>query len=250
MEAWHDSDEFWETFAPTLFQERHWESAGPAVECMTALMGLGGGEAVLDLACGPGRISLELARRGFQVTGVDRTAAYLLQAQQRADAQGLDIEWIQADMRDFCRPAAFDAIFNVYTSFGYFEEASENQRVLRNARTSLRAGGALLIDMMGKEVLARVYQERNWQEVNGTLMLSQRQVDRDWRWMKNRWILLRDGERHEFELGHWLYSASELVAMLEEAGFEAVQVYGSFEGTPYDPTAQRLITVARGTGRG
>ncbi len=74
---WHEQDTFWDTVAPVLFTERRWSDAPAEVEQVAYLLGLGSGAHVLDLCCGMGRHSLELARRGFQVTGVDRTRPYL-----------------------------------------------------------------------------------------------------------------------------------------------------------------------------
>jgi SAM-dependent methyltransferase len=204
---------------------------------------------VLDMPCGPGRHSLELARRGFRVTGVDRTVAYLDTARQKAAAEGLDgvaqVEWIKADMRDFRLPERFDAAINLFTSFGYFEDPAEDRQVAANFFASLRPGGRLLMDMMGKEVLARVFREQDWEEEeDGTLFLEERKITRNWGWIENRWIAIRGERRVEFRLGHRLYSAVELTALLTEVGFIDLSVYGSLAGDPYDHTARRLVVLA------
>ena len=71
--------------------------------------------------------TLELSRRGYRVTGVDRTESYLGEARRRSDDQGLEVEWVRADMRSFARPEAFDVVLNMYTSFGYFEDAADDR---------------------------------------------------------------------------------------------------------------------------
>ena len=106
MTVWHEQDSFWETVP--MFGDHHWEIAPEQVAGVISLLSLEPGAAVLDLPCGVGRHSLEFARRGFDVTGVDRTAAYLQTARERAAAEGLSVEWLQADMREFIRPEAFD----------------------------------------------------------------------------------------------------------------------------------------------
>src|SRR5206468_5375646 len=113
---------------------------------------------VLDLCCGPGRHSLEFARHGFQVTGVDRTARYLDAARAAATGEGLTVEFVQGDMPHFQRPAAFDVALNLFTSFGYFEDEAEDLCVLRHLHTSLKPGGQVLLEMAGKEPLARDFQ--------------------------------------------------------------------------------------------
>jgi SAM-dependent methyltransferase len=211
---------------------------------MVTLLGLPSGASILDLCCGVGRHSLEFARRGFQVTGVDRTAAYLREACSRAAEEGLEVEFVQEDMRTFVRPGAFDAVINYFTSFGYFSTEEQERQVLANACTSLRPGGLLLMDMMGKEILARVFTERGWHEEDGMLILEERKLAPDWSFLDNRWIIMRDGERREVTLTVKQYSAAELCRLLKEAGFERVDVYGSLRGAPYDMEAKRLVVVA------
>ncbi len=245
MTVWHEQDSFWETVP--MFDEHHWQIAPEQVESVISLLGLEPGATVLDLPCGVGRHSLEFARRGFRVTGVDRTEAYLQTARQRAAAEALDVEWLQADMREFVRPEAFDAAINLFTSFGYFEDPQEDRRVAENLYRSLKPGGALVMDVMGKEVLARVFQPRDWQELpDGTFYLQERKVAGNWTWMENRWILLRpDGQRHEYAVGHRIYDGAGLEALLLDTGFPSVAIYGSLDGVPYDTQARRLVAVAR-----
>ncbi len=249
MTRWHDDDRFWEKTRDRMFHRRRWETAPAEVEAALRLLGVPEGASILDLPCGPGRHALELARRGFQVTGVDRTAAYLDEARRRSQEANVQVEWIEADMRDFRRPGAFDAIINLFTSFGYFEDPAEDRRVAENFFASLKPGGRLLMDMMGKEVLARVFRERDWhEEEDGTLFLEERTITRDWSWLENRWIAIRGSRREEFRLGLRLYSAAELGKLLNDVGFVEIQAYGSLEGGPYDHTARRLVMLAHKPG--
>jgi SAM-dependent methyltransferase len=244
MTVWHEQDLFWQTVP--LFDQEHLEAAPAEVDAFITLLGIVPPAAVLDLCCGVGRHSLELARHGFQVTGVDRTAAYLQTARQRANAEGLDAEWIEADMRAFVRGEAFDVAINLYTSFGYFEDPAEDRLVVDNLYRSLKPGGALVMELMGKEVLARVFQPRDWVELpDGTLFLQERKVDRDWTWIENRWILVKDGQQQAFDVSHRLYDGAGLRKLLLDTGFESVDLYGDLGGAPYDIDARRLVAVAR-----
>jgi SAM-dependent methyltransferase len=245
MDTWHENDLFWKVMAAKLFDARRWAGTPAEVDQILERLAPAPGAAVLDMGCGPGRHSLELARRGFRVTGVDRTARYLAQARERAAAEGLAVEFVEEDMRRFERPGAFDAALSMYTTFGYFEEAAENEQVLANLYRALKGGGALLMELMGKEVLARIFEVRSWREQEGVMWLEERRIEKDWRWIENRWILIEGAERHEFQLSHWVYSAGELMGMLEAQGFGAVEVFGSLEGAPYDQNAQRLVVVTR-----
>jgi ubiquinone/menaquinone biosynthesis C-methylase UbiE len=242
---WHQDDEFWREMAPFMFTEEAWDAAPEQVSQALDLMGIEDSARFLDLACGPGRHSLELARRGFQVTGVDRTTEYLDEAHKRADREELDIEFVNEDMRHFSRPNAYDGAWSMFTSFGYFEQPSDNQQVLDNTFRSLKDGGVFLIELMGREVLARIFQARDWREVDGSIVLYDRHVERNWTIMRNNQIFIKDDRRLEFTITHWLYSGAELAGMLEESGFKSVELYGNLEGSPYDQTAKRLVAVAR-----
>ena len=124
-----------------------------------------------------------------------------------------------------------------------FEEPTDDRRVVENVYSSLRPGGVFLVDVMGKEVLARIFRERDWYEIDGIIHLAERKVSRNWSWMENRWILLRGSQRIERRLSHRLYAATELTALLSGAGFGRVATYGDFTDSPYDHTARRLVAV-------
>jgi SAM-dependent methyltransferase len=229
-----------------MFGEEHWEMAPAEVDAVVALLGIKPGAAVLDLCCGVGRHALELARKGFRVTGVDRTLAYLRTAREKATAEHLELDLVQDDMRDFVRPLAFDAAVNLYTSFGYFKDPVDDRKVVENLLHSLRPGGTLAMEMMGKEVLARIFLPHDWQELpDGSLFLQERRVTRDWTWMENRWILIEGTQKKEYAVDHRIYDGEGLRGLLLGAGFDSVTLHGDLSGSPYDTTAKRLVAVAR-----
>jgi SAM-dependent methyltransferase len=245
MAEWYNDDSFWTAFEGYMFSAQRLGAAKTEVEQMIALLGLQPGARVLDLCCGPGRHSLEFARRGYAVTGVDRTRAYLDKARAGAAQENLACEFIESDMREFSRPAAFDAAINFFTALGYFEDPADDLKVARNLCDSLKPGGRLLVDVNGKENLARKFSERGWSRLeDGTLLLEERELLDGWRRIKNRWIRISGTERREATLVLRLYSGSELAALLEQAGFPQVALYGSLAATQYDQNAQRLIAVA------
>ncbi|NIN00546.1 MAG: methyltransferase domain-containing protein [candidate division Zixibacteria bacterium] len=245
MKTWYEDEAFWETWAPFMFSKERWENAAEEVANLISLLKIDPGASVLDLCCGPGRHSLELARRGFSVVGVDRTETYLEKARKQAETEGLDVEFIREDMRSYCKPDSFDAAINLFTSFGFFEDKKEDETVIQNVNRSLKGGGIFLIDTMGKEILARIFRERDWQEINGAIMLEERKVTKDWSWMENRWILLKGGKTQEFRFSLRPYSAAELTKLLTECGFAETEVYGNLAGAPYDHKAKRLVVVAQ-----
>ncbi len=244
MKKWHEEDDFWVKFAPVMFHQKRLEQTKEQVDNILSLLRIRPGASVLDLCCGPGGHSLELARRGFSVTGVDRTKTYLETARTQAKREKLKVKFVQEDMREFSKPRAFNAAINLFTSFGNFEDIEDDKKVLGNIYRSLKSKGIFLIDTMGKEVLARIFQERDWYEVDGNVMFEERRVFKDWSWIESHWILMKGGKKEEYTVSHRLYSATELSALLKECGFESVKVYGDLAGAPYDHMAKRLVLVA------
>jgi SAM-dependent methyltransferase len=240
---WYEDDLFWQAFESVLFNTKKLESAAQEVDLVVELLRLEPGDKVLDLCCGIGRHSLELARRGFEVTGLDRTQSYIERARTKAQNENLKVDFVLCDARKFCAIEEFDAVINMYTAFGYFEEPSDDKRVILNVYASLRPGGKLLIETMSKEVLARIFQPRDWHESDGRILLQQSQLSNDWSWIDNRWILLEDGRQKEFCFGHRVYSAVELTGLLKRCGFSEVKVFGELTGAAYDHQAKGLIVV-------
>ena len=154
MSEWFEDEAFWDGLYPFMFSDRKFEVADDQVADILDLAGLEGGS-VLDLACGPGRHAAALAKRGFRVTGVDLSLSLLRRARDRARAEGVDVEWVQEDMRRFVRPDSFDLAINIFTAFGYFDDRQDDLQVLRNIHLSLRKGAAFVIEVMSKECLAR-----------------------------------------------------------------------------------------------
>jgi SAM-dependent methyltransferase len=243
---WHDDDRFWAAIAPFLFTDERSGAAANEGEAIVRLLEIEQGSRILDLCCGVGRHSLELARRGFSVTAVDRTAAYLERARTGAQEKGLPIEFVRAGMEEFRRPGAFDAAINMFTSFGYFESDEEELAVLRNISESLKPGRRFVIDVMGKEVICRHFQPRTWHTVPAgtSFLLEERNVRNGWTYLENRWIVIDEAGRHEFNFNIRVYSGRELEFLLQQAGFCEVALYGNLNGNPYDHDAERLVAVA------
>ncbi len=240
---WHEDDSFWQTWGSHMFTPQRIANATEEINKVVNLLKIAPGDRILDLGCGIGRHSLELARRGFQVTGVDRTRSYLDQAKEQTGKESLDIEFIQDDMRMFSRADSYNSVISMYTSFGYFEDAEDDRKVVSNVFDSLKNEGTFLIETHGKETLARVFRERDWSEEDGVIKIYERKVSQNWGWMWNRWIMLKGNERIENEISHRLYAATELIALLTDCGFSQADAFGNLDGDPYDHQAQRLIVV-------
>lgn len=244
MSNWFENDRFWEKTFPFMFPEARFEGTAAEVTDVLTLVGESPRD-VLDLCCGPGRASVELARRGARVTGVDRSAFMLENAQARAAAAAVDVEWVYSDMRDFLRPHSYDLALSLFTSFGYFEAPEDNVRVLANVQRSLRPGGKLVMDLINKERLARVFLPSSCSESpEGQLMFERRRILPGWERIETTWYVLQAGQYEAFSITHWIYSAAELRSMLHAAGFTVVTSYGSYAGDPFVGEA-RLHVVAK-----
>jgi SAM-dependent methyltransferase len=186
-----------------------------------------------------------LARRGYAVTGVDRTTILLDKARSHAADAGVEVEFVQCDMRDFVRPNTFSLVLSMFTSFGYFDDKSEDAGVLRQVRESLVVGGKLVIDVTGKERLAKVFTPTSSVSLeDGSLHVARHEIIDDWTRIKNEWLVIRDGKAKSFRFHHTVYSGEELRALLMRAGFGKVRLYGDFDGSEYGVNARRLIAVA------
>lgn len=255
MDPWHEDDALWRMVRDSVFPPSSFGAAPSEVDAVFRLLGLPASSPldVLDLPCGPGRHALALAQAGHRVVAVDRTRAYLdelgehLRERRRLQPRrALSVEVVQGDMRDFVRPGSFDLALNLYTSLGYFADIEDDRRTLRGFRRSLRPGGALVVELVGREVLARVFEPRRFCRLDdGTIQLHENRVTDAWRWMEVTWTFIRDGRSTTCDLSHRIWGAMDLGGELLAAGFASVQMFGGFDGRPYDHEAERLVAVAR-----
>jgi SAM-dependent methyltransferase len=246
---WFDNDRFWQIFYHTMFDPASFAQARRETPQLLALAGLENPR-ILDLACGPGRHAVPLAAMGLKVTGVDLSAYLLEKAQSLAEHSGVSVDWQQQDMREQHNPAGYDLILNLFSSFGYFDDWQDNQRVLQRCHENLRDGGVLIIDLHGKEQILRDLQPVHAQEFDNPQLadcvLYQRPVlSDDLSRINNEWTLVCPDATHRHSYSHFIYTACELKLMAQQAGFADTRVYGSLDGQAYDLDAERLVLVAR-----
>jgi SAM-dependent methyltransferase len=203
------------------------------VEFVVAQLGLAEGARVLDLACGRGRISIPLAQRGCRVTGVDLSPRSLELARRDSASAGVELELIERDMRELDAKGEFDAVLNVFSSFGYFPTQADDERVLANVSRALVPGGLFLIDTLNTVALARDFKLTDWTELeDGTLFLERRRYDYLGGRHDATWTFVRpDGSRTEISHSMRAYSPPELVRMLDAVGLEVDCAWGSWDGT-------------------
>jgi 2-polyprenyl-3-methyl-5-hydroxy-6-metoxy-1,4-benzoquinol methylase len=199
---------------------------------------------ILDLPCGQGRHSIELARRGYDVTGVDLSPYLLGVARERAIASGVHLRWRSGDMREPIAGQTFDLVLNLFTSFGYFEEEADDWSVIRSAAAMLEPAGRFVLEVInGERIMAR-FEEREWFTVGQAAVLDQRTLDRSARRMVVERTVSTPGETQVNVHAVRLYTGSELVGALRASGFDRVELYGDWTGEPLTPDSLRLIAVA------
>jgi ubiquinone/menaquinone biosynthesis C-methylase UbiE len=222
-------------YMPFLDKERTRQEALGAV----ALAGVGPGAEILDAPCGFARHALVLAEAGYHVTGIDRSPVQLAEAERRRG----DADWprlVRADYRELPFPdASFDAVLCLFTALGYLERTGD-VGVLSEFRRVLRPSGALVVETMHRDRLARIMTERRWDHLpDDGLFLAEHAFDQVAGIARTTHLMIdADGLRTERRFDHRVYTPTEWVALAREASFVEVEAFGSFERGPVSIESQ------------
>ena len=243
---WFEKENFWITFAPIMFDDARWAEAPDVAEYVQKLAGLKPGDSVLDAGCGLGRISVELALLGLDVTGVDIIKAELDAARESAEDEGVPLTLVQADLRNFSSDKKFDCAVNLYTSFGYCDTIEEDMMILKCIAGTLKAGGTFIMECTSRESAIKYWTPGEDFERAGYHVHTEFGVVGAWEGLRSKWVLTDDnGKKIEHEFVQRLYSASDLCKQLIECGFSSAQAYGDFDLSPYDQNLRTMIIVAK-----
>ena len=194
--------------------------------------------AVLDLACGAGRHTAALRRRGYRTLGLDLSLTLLV----RADG----LPRVAGDMRRLPFAAeSFDWVLNFFTSFGYFEAERENFRVLEEVVRVLKPGGWFLIDLMNPGPALANLKPRDGQELDGRRTEIERWYDAGRQRINKRIVVSAPGEPpRAFLESVRVYRPEEVTVGLRWAGLEVAGLFGNFQGDSYERDSERLIILA------
>lgn len=230
--------EWWQDFFDENYVEA-WSAAGSfdnttaVVDDLERLLGLSPGATVLDIACGFGRISGPLSARGYDITGLDVSPTQLQLAEERNPGP----RYVEADMRH-PPTGPFDAAVNLFSSFGYFEDRRDDVAALRAWAATLRPKGVLVMELMHRDLVAHLYGS----SIDHPGPVSE-EGETDWV-TGVRTATVRYGEIVKtFRIR--LYTVTELVQMLHEAGFAAVEAMGGLEGGPVSPESRLALRAVR-----
>ena len=199
---------------------------------------------ILDVPCGEGRLSIELASRGYKMSGIDITAEFLRQAKEKAGKMGLDITWHQDDMRKIQWQDKFDAAFCMWGSFGYFDDRG-NTEFIKAVRCALRRGGRFLLDIHIAETIFPIYQPKWWDKIGDIVVLGDRYFDHATGRIDEDWIFIHQGKQSTCHSSIRIYTYRELIELLKRCGFTHCEAFGTLSKDPVKFGAKRLLMVAR-----
>lgn len=209
---------------------------------------LAAGARVLDVPCGNGRLAIELARRGFRLTGVDIASEFIAEAKMKSSAGGVSIDLREGDMRNLPWQDEFDGAFCFGNSFGYLDDQG-NANFLKAVSHALRPGAALVIDSGAvAECLLPVFQEQRSFEVGGITLVADSRYDHSEGRIFTQYSFIRDGQTETRPSSQRVYTYHELTGLLSETELEPVNAYSSLTEDPFKLGAHRLLLVLRAGG--
>jgi SAM-dependent methyltransferase len=203
------------------------------------------GARILDVPCGYGRHAAELARRGFRVVGVDLSRSMIEEARRRF-AKRARLSFRRRDMRRIAFRVEFDAVVNLYTSFGYFTPA-QNEAALRRMARALRPGGHLLIDHRDPSYDATLPGRLWYRSGAKRFVLEERRFDRRTKITRSTQLTITAGRRRVVQKTLRLqeYSLPQWRRLLRRVGLRLRRAYSGYDGRPYRPgSTGRLIVLA------
>lgn len=233
--TWFDSP-----YYHVLYQNRDDQEAQFFIEHICHTLRIPKGSRLLDLACGAGRHSRVLHELGYDVTGVDLSPNSIAQANQHV-SEGL--RFYVHDMREPL-DEQFDAVLNLFTSFGYFESMTDNARVLKSVYNALHDHGLLVIDFMNAEKVVRELKPRQEIERNGILFHVKKEV-------ANRKIVKTiafeaEGESYFYQEKVQALELMDFQQLLGDAGFTILHAYGNYALEAFNPVqSDRLILICK-----
>jgi len=198
----------------------------------------------LDLACGSGRHVMALAGEVAHITGYDRTAAYIDLANQTRDATGVEnVEFHVADMREVSDEARFDAAWNYFTAWGYYDDET-NFDVLKRIRRALKPGGRFLLETINRDMIMTIFQPHDFKRYDdGTVVLYDRRFDFATGRNHTKYTYISEKGEQSLEIDHYMPTADALVRHFRDAGFNDVLMIGAPDGGELTLTHNRMACV-------
>lgn len=244
---WFESENFWTQYAPIMFDDARWAEAPTVAQYVKDIAGLGDGAKILDAGCGLGRISVELAALGLDVTGVDIIQSELDAARESAEAEGVPLTLINHDLRSFQAREQFDCAINLYTSFGYCATIEEDMKILKNIADSVKTGGTFIMECTSRETAIMYFTAGEEFERAGYKVVTHFEVVGAWEGLRSQWTLypLDSKQAIDHTFIQRLYPATFLRDKLIDFGYSKVNIYGDFDKSPYNEHARTMLIIGK-----
>jgi SAM-dependent methyltransferase len=211
------------------------------------------GTHLLDVPCGNGRLTFELANRGYRVTGIDLAEEFIEEARASvggllnpvATAPGTDlVEFILSDMRNIEGLGVYDGAFCFGNSFGFLEY-SDMEKFLAGVARALKPGARFLVNTaMAAESVLPDFEEQSCHEMGDIVMTIKERYLAEESCVDSEYIFEHNGEIDSRKAKHWIYTVAEIRRMLERAGFEDLHCFGSLQGEPFKLGSRELFVVS------
>lgn len=209
---------------------------------------------ILEFCCGTGRLTLPIARDGYDISGVDYTASMLEQAKVKASEAGLEIRFIEADIRTLDLQEKYDLIFIPFNSIHHLYQNEDLFKALSVVKNHLKEGGLFLLDCFNPDIRYIVEGEREPEEItkytteDGREILIKQTMQYENKTQINRieWHYSINGEFNSIQnLDMRMFFPQELDAYLEWSGFTIIHKYGGFEEEAFDDHSEKQVFVCR-----
>ncbi|UMY65193.1 MULTISPECIES: cyclopropane-fatty-acyl-phospholipid synthase family protein [unclassified Flavobacterium] len=221
-----------------LYKNRDYTEAQLFIDTITQYLNLEPGSRVLDLACGKGRHSIYLNQLGYDVTGVDLSANNIAEASRSANDT---LRFERHDMREPF-PGKFEAVFNLFTSFGYFDDDNDNLRTLRAIQQNLTESGLAVIDFMNVEAVLPHLVPEETKTIDGIDFHIRKAFDG--RYILKHIDFTADNQSYSFTEKVRAFTLADFEAMIEETGSYLLDVFGDYKLRKYHKSeSPRLILV-------
>ncbi len=221
------------------------EQTNAEADFLVKTLGCAPGSHLLDVPCGNGRHSLELARRGYQLTGLDISEQFIEEARASSSAIRAQVEWLLGDMRHFERESTFDGAFCVGNSFGYFVY-SDMEAFLNCVSRALKPETRFVVGTgIAAESILPNLKERTWYQVDDILFAVENRYQSEDSCLDTDHTFVRDGKVETRQSKHWVYTAGEIRRMLERVGLAVLELYGSLDCQPFKLGSHSLYVVAQ-----
>jgi SAM-dependent methyltransferase len=213
------------------------------------------GSHLLDVPCGNGRLSFELAKRGYRLTGVDLSAEFIEEARASsllnppAHAGRTDLmasaEFILGDMRQIEGDEIYDGAYCFGNSFGFLKY-SDMEGFLSGVCLGLKPGARLIVETgMAAESVLHKFEPLTMHQIGDIALTIKEQYLAEESCIDTEYIFERDGKTETGHAKHWIYTVGEIRRMLERAGFQILDLYGSLKKGPYTLGSDELFVIAR-----